>query len=135
MVSSRVAEFAESTASSPPIASAVVDSDSDCLLTFLEHLGPVDLDQTRVRILVFLPVVHPGRGTQKGCVVEGGGRSMAVRPCGRRKADSQLATLPNPAHQSTGHRCSNTTPPWLAQWDTRWLTGLWESHARAILTD
>lgn len=42
------------------------------MLTFLEHLGPVNLDETRVRILVFLPVVHPRRGTREGCVVEGG---------------------------------------------------------------
>lgn len=35
-------------------------------LTLLEDLGPVDLDQTRLSILVLLAVVHGGQGDD-GC--------------------------------------------------------------------
>lgn len=49
---------------------------------------------------------------------------MAVRPCGKRKADSQLATLPNPAHPVG---IAGQTPPHPCR-----SSGLWESYARAI---
>lgn len=49
---------------------------------------------------------------------------MAVRPCGKRKADSQLATLPNPAHPVG---IAGQTPP-----HPCWSSGLWERCARAI---
>lgn len=85
------------------------------MLTFLEHLGPVNLDQTRVRILVFLPVVHPRRGTREGCVVEGGrevngGAALWEAESGLPTRDVAKSSPPS------GHRWPNTTPPLQVQW-------------------
>lgn len=51
-------------------------------LTFLENLGPVDLDQAGVGILVLLPVAHGGQNNE-GCAggVTGASCVAVVRTC------------------------------------------------------
>jgi hypothetical protein len=44
------------------------------LLTFLEHLGPVDFDQAAVGILVLLPVAHGGQN-DRDCAGKSGTKS------------------------------------------------------------
>lgn len=67
------------------------------MLTFLKNLGPVDFDQTRVCILVLLPVIHLVQDDDAGCTWKA---ERGVRLCG-----IQLATLPIPLH------CCSIAPP------------------------
>ena len=73
------------------------------VLTFLEDLRPVDLDQGAVGVLVLLPVAHGGQN-DAGCADEGLGRSGSklCEPVRNRDLNSR--------------RCQFTVLPANAQW-------------------
>ncbi len=75
------------------------------VLTFLEDLRPVDLDQGAVGVLVLLPVAHGGQN-DAGCADEGLGRSGSklCEPVRNRDLNSR--------------RCQFTVLPANAQWGT-----------------